>query len=104
VADAGDLPEGAYLVTGVATKTGTSGQGPWTNYTVTFNDGVKASTFSDSIGKLALACKTNRTPVERLTEAKGQFKNLTELRAWVGDQSAEEPCYTGGPDDDRVPF
>lgn len=78
-------PASGLTVTKIDQKEGASAKGPWTRYTVTFSDGKKASTFSESIAKLAAQLRESQQPCERTLEQKGDFWNLMELRALPAD-------------------
>jgi hypothetical protein len=95
--------DGLY-VKDVTSKKGSNAKGSWTAYTVHFSDGAKASTFSDSMAKLAAQLKQDGMPCERVTERKGDFLNLTELRA-VADEPHDTGDDYGAPaGDDPLPF
>jgi hypothetical protein len=81
---AGPLPDGVVRLVGkVEEKKGTGKGGKaYTKYTATDSRGVKYSTFSDSLAKLAAQCIQARTPVQ-LTYQEGEYGNdLKEIKVW----------------------
>lgn len=55
---------GPTTVVLVETKTGANARGPWKRYLVSFADGRKGSTFSESLGVTAEAAEKAKTPVD----------------------------------------
>ena len=76
-----------------------SGQGkngkPYTRWTASFSDGTRASTFSESDGKILKNAKAGGLPVVAAFERQGNFVNLVSVRI---DGPAESS------DDESVPF
>ena len=70
----------------------------WTRYSITFSDGRKASTFSETEGRVAENAKSQGAAVVAGFEQKGQYLNLISLK-FAGEPGPEEM-----PDDDAVPF
>lgn len=70
----------------------------WTRYSITFSDGRRASTFSETEGRVAENAKSQGAAVVAGFEQKGQYLNLISLK-FAGEPGPEEM-----PDDDAVPF
>lgn len=68
---------------------------------VTFSDGQKFTTFDVTLGRAAMGFQKAQTPVERKTEVKGKYTNLTGLNAaQKGAQSPTEPADISPSEDD----
>lgn len=71
---------GPMLVTNIERSTGTKDGKAWVKHALTFSDGKVASTFHESVAKLAMRSRDESLPVERTLEQKGDYWNVTELR------------------------
>jgi len=105
-APAGD---GLLRITDVTTRQ-VGKDGGTTQWTVTFSDGVSATTIKGGIGNLATTCLNGQDVVYRDVEQKGRFTNLTGLaRVEPEPQSDEAPPVSPAeavvaPNDDEIPF
>lgn len=90
--------EPTYTVTKLVKKPGQSDKGPYTRYAVTFDDQKTASTFSDTLGKLAETLAATREPCLRTIEQKGNYLNLIEL------VRASDVAYERAAGPDTEPF
>jgi hypothetical protein len=92
--------DGASLVAGVETKTGTGKTGkPWTMYQVSFEDGRSGSTFDSKLAKQAEQAKADGELLIPTVEQKGQYSNLTGLvsaGAVASQETAGEANGGGG--------
>lgn len=96
------FPANVYTVTDVTTKDVAGGRTQWA---VTFNDGITATSIAATVGTLATLAWNSSTPVQRELEHKGRFTNLTRLTAY--DPRPNEPQGTAidiAPDDSLIPF
>lgn len=76
-AGAAAAPAGATKVKDTKTKTGQNARGPWTLYTVRFEDGRMGTTFSESIYKHAEEAKVAGALVVPIIEKTDKGSNLT---------------------------
>lgn len=103
------LPDDVFTITEVSTRT--VGKNNTTQYTVTFNDGVSATTIKAGLGSRANVLWNGSTPVMRETEQNGRFTNLLDLFEYkatpervvsVAPDAALFPDIT--PSDEDIPF
>lgn len=88
----------ALFVKSVDKTAGEKNGKAWTRYSITFSDGRKASTFSETEGRVAENAKSQGAAVVAGFEQKGQYLNLISLK-FAGEPGPDEM-----PDDDSVPF
>lgn len=81
-APASGQPEGATKVKNVTTKDGSNDRGPWTKYSIYFEDGRQASTFSKTDGEHAERAKASGAMVIPKIKKDGKFFNLEGFAPW----------------------
>jgi hypothetical protein len=81
-------PEGATKVKSVSTKKGENARGPWTKYSIKFEDGRSASTFSKTDGEHAEHAKESGAYVIPKIKKEGDFFNLECFEPWPKKEPA----------------
>jgi len=76
-------PAGGVYVNDITVKDGVSAKGPWRKWIVSFSDGQEFGTFDEGLAKKAEALRDNEAPVEIVTEQKGRYVNLVDLKVLV---------------------
>ncbi len=75
-------PEGATKVKNVTTKEGSNDRGPWLKYSIYFEDGRQASTFSKTDGEHAESAHKSGASVIPKIKKDGKFFNLEGFVPW----------------------
>ncbi len=75
-------PEGATKVKNVSKKEGSNDRGPWLKFSITFEDGRQASTFSKTDGEHAERAKEAGASVIPKIKKDGKFFNLEGFLPW----------------------
>lgn len=102
IVDAPAVPDGALRVTDVAVAQTRTGHTQWT---VTFSDGIAATTIREALGQQATVFWNGGDPVTRELEQKGRFTNLTGIKAARAD--VDQLDFDDQPppiNDDDIPF
>jgi phage recombination protein Bet len=97
------FPANVYTVTDVTTKDVAGGRTQWS---VTFNDGITATSIAAIIGGMATVAWNSGTPVTRTLEHKGRFTNLVGLLEYKpkAENEPESLVFDIAPDADSIPF
>jgi hypothetical protein len=83
-------PEGATKVKSVSTKKGENARGPWVKFSIKFEDGRSASTFSKTDGEHAERAKESDSFVIPKIKKEGDFFNLECFEPWPKKEEKKE--------------
>lgn len=87
-ASAAGQPEGATKVKSISTKKGENARGPWLKYSIKFEDGRSASTFSKTDGEHAEHARESGAYVIPKIKKEGDFFNLECFEPWPKKEPA----------------
>jgi hypothetical protein len=95
-------PEGATKVKNVTTKDGSNDRGPWKKYSIYFEDGRQASTFSQTDGEHAERAKQSGAMVIPKIKKDGKFFNLEGFAPWPKKDEVRKEEHPNAAHDEPV--
>lgn len=101
-AGASGQPEGATKVKNVTTKEGANERGPWLKYSIYFEDGRQASTFSKTDGEHAEAAHKSGASVIPKIKKDGKFFNLDGFVPWPKKEAERKEDHPNPHQDEPI--
>lgn len=95
-------PEGATKIKNVTIKEGSNDRGPWKKYSIYFEDGRQASTFSQTDGEHAERAKKSGASVIPKIKKDGKFFNLEGFAPWPKKEEVRKEEHPDPSHDDPV--